>query len=134
MGPGSVGGKHSADRALYAAGRVRSETPAQACQPVVETPVDYPWLHTNSLFADLDNGPKMATQVDDEATAERFTGDPGAGSPRYQGDLVLCGIANNALDVAFIARDNDPQGLHLENAGVGAVQSAGKFVEEQLAF
>jgi hypothetical protein len=47
---------------------------------------------------------------------------------------VLRGVANQVLNVLFVLRDNDPQRLHLKDAGVRAVQGATQVVKKELAF
>jgi hypothetical protein len=76
----------------------------------------------------------MATQVDDDAGAERFTGHAGTGSPRDQSNLVLRRVANHRLHIFFIAGNDHAKRLDLENAGIGAVQSPRQLIEEKLPF
>ena len=47
---------------------------------------------------------------------------------------MLGRIPNEGLNVFFVLGDNDPQRLHLKDAGVRAVQAASQIVKKELAF
>ena len=76
----------------------------------------------------------MSAEIDDEAGAERFAGQAGAGAAGDQGSLVLAGVADQGLHVLLVARHDDAERLDLEDRGVGAVQVARQVVEEEFAF
>ena len=76
---------------------------------------------------------EMLAEIHDQSRAQRFAGDSGAGAARDQGQLVLGGVADQGLHVLLVARHGHAERLHLEDAGVGAVQRPGEFVEVQLA-
>src|SRR5262245_32402566 len=46
---------------------------------------------------------------------------------------MLCGIANEGLNIFLIGRSYRPQGLHLENTGVGTIERPRKLIKEKVA-
>src|SRR5260370_36103384 len=43
---------------------------------------------------------------------------------------MLAGVANDRADILLVARNDHPGWRHLEQRGIGPVQSAGKIVEQ----
>src|SRR5439155_17490456 len=131
--PGGVGGEHTPQRTGVAAGRVRREAAAELRQPGVDLPQRDARLRPQRSVGDFDDLAEMLAEIHDQSRAQRFAGDSGAGAARDQGQLVLGGVADQALHVLLVARHGHAERLHLEDAGVGAVQRPGEFVEVQLA-
>ena len=67
---GGVGRQHAADRALGAAGGVGSEPPSFARQPLAQVAVDDAGLHAHRVRRDVENGPEVTAEIDDETRAE----------------------------------------------------------------
>ena len=93
---------------------------------------DAGWTRTVSA-ADFDDVAKVLAEIDDEAGAERFAGEAGAGAARDQRDALFAGVAHQVAHVVLVARHDDAGGLDLEDAGVGAVEDARHVVEEEFA-
>ncbi len=73
----------------------------------------------------------MATKIDNDPGAERLAGETGSRTARDQGRLIFPGVADERLDVFFVARDNNAERLDLEQGRIGAIQNARQVVEEE---
>jgi hypothetical protein len=134
VGPRGVGGQHSSYGALGAARRIGSKPATYLGQLRIQLSVNDAGLHANCVASDFQDGPKMRTQIHDQAGAEGLSRHAAARSSRNKWDLVLCRVSDQTLNVFFIPRDNDPERLHLKDAGVRAVQCASQVVKKELAF
>jgi len=56
----------------------------------------------------------MTTEIDDDTCAERFAGKTAPRASRDQGRLIFPGVADERLDVFFVARNDDAERLDLE--------------------
>ena len=134
VGAGSIVGEHAADCADVAARRVGSKTPAHSRQPDIQVAVDDAGLNAHGIRAHFQNTAKMLAQIDNDAAAERFAGDPCAGAARNQRHLVFRRVTNQGLDILLILGNDYPHRLDLKDAGIGAVKRARRLIEKDFSF
>ena len=75
----------------------------------------------------------MPAEVEDDGVVDGLSGEAGAGAPGQDGDALPVGELDDGYDVVGITGRYDTDGLHLVDAGVGAVEGAGEIVEADFA-
>ena len=126
---GSVRRQHAADGADGGAGGVGPEAAAVGGEARVQRGQRDAGLDADPVGPDLDDLAERLRQVDDDAAAQGFAGDAGAGPARNERDLVLEAVADELGEIGLVARHDDAGRLDLEDAGVGAVDVASDVVE-----
>ena len=75
----------------------------------------------------------VLAEVEHQAGVHALTGKAGATAAGEDGDAVLGGDFDGGLHVVGVAWDNHADGLHLVDAGIGAVEDAREVVEPHIA-
>ena len=102
----------------------------------VEGVEDYAGLDTGPTFVgiDLDEGVHVLGEVEDNGVVDGLTGEAGAAAAGEDGDAGAAGDVDGGEDVVLVAGDDDADGFHLVDAGVGAVEDLREGVEADFAF
>ncbi len=131
-GAGGVGRQHAADGA-FQVGRVGREAPPLLRQHRDQVAQHDARLDADGIGADGEDAAEVLAEIDDQAGAERFAGEAGAGAAGDEGDVVLVGVADEGADVVLVGRQRDAERLDGEGGGVGGVEGARQAVEAEFA-
>ncbi len=123
MRAGAVVADRAADRGAAAAGRIRAEHQAVRPQRGVEMVQHDARLapHPARLRIDLHDPVQVFAGVYNHGPAHRLPGQAGAGAARQDGHTLLRADRHRGDDFLDRARNDHADGLHLVDAGVGAV-------------
>jgi hypothetical protein len=91
---GSIAGHHASDCALDATRRIRRKASTDLGQTPIQFTVNHARLHADGVRANLQNGPKMAAQVNNEPVAQSFARQAGTGAAGNEREVMLGRIAN----------------------------------------
>ena len=75
----------------------------------------------------------MPAEVKNDGMVDGLAGQACARATRQDGDALPVGQLDDGYYVVGITRSDDADGLHLVDAGVGAVEGAGEIVESDFA-
>ena len=135
MGAGAVVANRAADRGAASAGRIRAEHQTVRPQRGVEMVQHDARLaaHPARLGIDLNDPIEVFAGVDNHGPAYRLPGQAGAGAARQDGHTLLRADRHGGNQFLDSARNDHADGLHLVDAGVGAVQDAMGVIEAHVA-
>ena len=85
------------------------------------------------LPVDLDDLVQVLAEISDYGVVDRLARQAGAAGPGQHGHAVVAGHLHYSQNVVFVPGNHHTHRLHLVDAGIGAVEHSGKWVEAHLA-
>jgi hypothetical protein len=132
--PRSIRRQHAPNGALNIAGRLRNEPATVLTKVPIQIAAHDTGLDPDAIRGGIQDGPEMPADVNDEPRAKRFPGKARTRASGHQRQRMFPGVADQGLEVGFVARDRHAERQHLKDAGIGAVEGARQLIEKEISF